>query len=605
MPNLKNVRGKIIVIDFGGQFTQLIATKIRSLQAFSEIWTPEEALKKLDDTVKGVIFSGGPASVYDEGAPTIDAEILHKGIPLLGICYGHQLITQLLGGKVEKATTGEFGKAIFRIEKPIGIFASLPKKSVMWMSHGDETREIPAGFEVVGTTDTCAVAAMADVKRKIFTVQFHPEVIHSEKGLALLAAFVDFCGLKNTWTMADFVAQATSEVRAQVGDKNVFLLVSGGVDSTVVFALLDKILGEKRVFGLFVDTGLLRLNEAEEVEKMLNDTGFHNLHVARESKRFINALKGVFDPEKKREIIGNTFLEVQAAVAAELKLDPVDWFLAQGTIFPDTIETGGSKHSTKIKTHHNRVPQIEKLIEEGRLVEPLKLLFKDEVRAVGRLLGLPEAIVGRHPFPGPGLGVRLLCAEKEDLGAGADKIEQAVKAEYGLESKVLPVRSVGVQGDSRTFAHPLAIFDYKFDYRQLEKAATEIANRHRAVNRVIFCLTRSTAFAEPPRVPHSEITAERIALLQKADFIAQKAIRDAGLTDKIWQFPVVLAPLDFGNGETVILRPIESTDAMTAVAADIPAEILEKIAADIMALGNISAVFYDLTSKPPGTIEWE
>ncbi len=596
---------KILIIDFGSQFTQLIATKIRKLHAYSEICTPNNALKNIDDDVQGIIFSGGPSSVYEEGAPTIDTKIFDLGLPILGVCYGHHLIAHLLGGQVKSGRIHEFGKSVFRVEKSVGIFDNFPKESVMWMSHGDEIIKLPEGFEVAGSTESCPIASTVNLERKIFTIQFHAEVSHSEKGMELLQNFIDYCGVANTWYIENFVDLVSEEIKEQVGDKNVFLLVSGGVDSSVVFALLNKVLGKERVFGLFVDTGLLRLDEADKVEKLLSSAGFDNLHIAYEEERFLSALKGIYDPERKREIIGNAFLDVQSAVSDELNLNSDDWFLAQGTIFPDTIETGGSEHSVKIKTHHNRVPKIEKLIEEGKLVEPLKLLFKDEVRELGRLLGLSEDIVGRHPFPGPGLGVRILCAQKADNISNAQELENELKEKYGFDFLILPIRSVGVQGDARTYAHPVVLYSDEFDRKILDKIATEIPNNYRDINRVIFCLSSSVKLPDP-KVHDLYITKERADILRIADDIVHNIMRAENLEEKIWQFPVVLAPIDFGQGESVILRPIESVDAMTAVSADIPFEILKISTEKILAnTKNISAVFYDLTSKPPGTIEWE
>lgn len=596
---------KILIIDFGSQFTQLIATRIRGLHAYSEICNPENALEKIDEDTKGIIFSGGPNSVYEEGAPTIDKKIFDLNIPILGVCYGHHLIAHVLGGKVERGKIHEFGRSVFEVKKPVGVFANFPEKSVMWMSHGDEISELPEGFEIAGSTDSCPIAATMNLDKKIFTIQFHAEVVHSEKGNQFLQNFVDYCGLTNTWQIENFIDLISAETKEQVGDKNVFLMVSGGVDSTVVFALLNKVLGAERVFGLFVDTGLLRLDEAKKVSLMLKEAGFNNLHIAYEEERFLARLKEKYEPEEKREIIGNTFLDVQAEVATELELNPEEWFLAQGTIFPDTIETGGSTHSQKIKTHHNRVERIQNLIEEGKLVEPLKMLFKDEVRELGRLLNLPEEIVARHPFPGPGLGVRILCAKEPAPLANSLELEQKFQEKYGYGFQILPIRSVGVQGDGRTYAHPVVLYSENFDQEKFDQIATEIPNQNRAINRVLFCLSSAKKLSEP-KVDNLYITKERADKLRIVDDIIHQIMRENDLEQKIWQFPVVLAPLDFTEGEVVILRPIESVDAMTAISARIPFAILQKMSQEIQKqVPAISAIFYDLTSKPPGTIEWE
>ncbi|MCT4592430.1 MAG: glutamine-hydrolyzing GMP synthase, partial [Candidatus Gracilibacteria bacterium] len=453
-------------------------------------------------------------------------------------------------------------------------------------------------------TKACPIGATCNLAKNIYTVQFHPEVVHSEYGNDLLDNFVKLCGIKDTWSMEDFVDMCIAEVREQVGTKNVFLMVSGGVDSSVVFALLNKALGKERVFGMFVDTGLLRYEEAVEVQEFLQNAGFDNLHTAYESERFLGELKEQYDPEVKRGIIGNAFLDVQRDVSSDLNLNPDDWYLAQGTIFPDTIETGGSKHSVKIKTHHNRVEQIQRLIEQGKLVEPLKMLFKDEVRQVARLLNLPEKMIERHPFPGPGLGVRILCAQGGDVEVRAGELEGVFEDRYGYGFRLLPIRSVGVQGDFRTFAHPVAIFTDEFDRSKLAEIATEIPNNHREINRVILCL--SSENKEDFEVRPSHIDTNRVEKLQLADKITMDIIREAGLYNKIWQFPVVLAPVFNSQGESIILRPIESTDAMTAVSSDIPFGILRQIGDEILErVDGIGSVFYDLTSKPPATIEWE
>ena len=311
------------------------------------------------------------------------------------------------------------------------------------MSHVDRAIALPDGFQVIGQTDDCDTAAIADENRNIFGVQFHPEVTHTEKGLMLLANFIRICGQENSWQMEDFVETEIRKIQEQAKGKNVFMLISGGVDSSVAFALLEKALGKERVYGLFVDHGLLRKNEAAEVREMLAAAGFENLHVIDAGVEFLKNLQGVFDPEQKRQIIGNTFLDVQERITAELNLNPEEWLLGQGTIYPDTIETGGTKHASKIKTHHNRVERVQKMIEEGTVIEPLKELYKDEVREVGRKLSLPEKMIRRHPFPGPGLGVRILCAEKADILPDAESIEQEIEIKFPEIMRSNPASEIG------------------------------------------------------------------------------------------------------------------------------------------------------------------
>jgi GMP synthase (glutamine-hydrolysing) len=604
---------KIVVVDFGGQFAQLIATKIRKLGAFSEIVSEETDLEYFATSeVGGIILSGGPASVYATGAPTINKEIFNLGKPILGICYGHQLIAHLLGGEVSAAKTREFGKATFKLTAKSSLTQDLSPESIMWMSHGDEVTVMPPGFINIGSTLDGEMAAMANLEKNIYGIQFHPEVTHSEEGQRLLANFVKICQLQNTWQLTDFITAKIAEIHKQVGDKKVFLLVSGGVDSSVCFALLEHALGRKRVFGLFVDTGLLRHKEAIEVSTMLEKAGFDNLHVADEEERFLTALKNSHDPETKREIIGKVFLEVVQKTGENLKLNPDDWFLAQGTIFPDTIETGGSKNAAKIKTHHNRVAEIEELIAAGRLIEPLKDLFKDEVREVGRQIGLPAELVQRKPFPGPGLAVRILCPKAAEELQAAKKICKKLEKETGHQVVIPPLRSVGVQGDARSYAHAAVIFTglEKFDFELLENLATKIPNQDEEINRVLACLSHQNVdpSAWQLKAPR-ELTAERVALLQEADKLVMETVESLAskeVLEQIWQFSVVLMPWGEADLESIILRPIASENAMTASVVDLRMSVYQQIAQRVKSqLPAISGVFFDLTNKPPATIEWE
>lgn len=426
---------KIAILDFGGQYAHLIGTRIRKLGTFSEIKDSDVPAEELRN-YSGIILSGGPQSVYEEGAPTIDPAILKLGIPVLGICYGHQLMNYKLGGKVKPGEVKEYGIAEFSQVKDSPLFKGIEFPSTVWMSHGDEVSEHADGFEIIGSSADCEHVAVADEKRKFYGVQFHPEVTHSEQGNQFLKNFLEICGTQSTWSLENYLDSAIEEIQKKVGEKNVFMLVSGGVDSTVAFALLEKALGKAKVYGLFVDTGLMRYKEREEVESALKGIGFDNLHIEERGADFIGALKGQTEPEAKRKIIGDMFLKIQAEVSERLELNPDEWLLGQGTIYPDTIESGGTKNADKIKTHHNRVEAIEKLIEEGKVIEPLADLYKDEVRAVGEMLGLPHEMVWRHPFPGPGLGVRILCCEKSegvsgDLKKTEREIEEFLAKNYG------------------------------------------------------------------------------------------------------------------------------------------------------------------------------
>ncbi len=597
---------KIIILDFGGQYAHLIASRIRRENVLAEIYNPDDVDIDFfrDPKIKGVILSGGPQSVYEEGSASCDPELFSLGKPVLGICYGHQFMNQALGGKVvpgEKAGK-EFGRAELRHNKTCPLFEGIPKDSIFWMSHGDEVSVLGEGFEVCGKTKSCGNAAVWHPQKNLFGIQFHPEVTHSEFGGQLLKNFLSICQVSRDWTIEKFFEEHTQKLKKQIGDKNVILFVSGGVDSTVAFALLTKVLGEGRVRGLFVDNALLRQDEVHYVEQSIRAIGA-DLTVMREADLFLKNLKHKYEPEAKREIIGNTFLEVQRKFFAENEVS-ADTLLAQGTIYPDTIESGATKNSVKIKTHHNRVPEIQKMIDEGKVIEPLADLYKDEVRALGELLGLPHELVWRHPFPGPGLGVRILCNEE----IVTDRtIESKVVADQNI--KILPLKSVGVQGDFRTYRHPATLeIDSSLNISELEKLSTQIINQSNQVNRCLVCLGKNTKDElKIASMPSVYMTEDRVKRLQKADHIVTKYLLEMDLYNDVWQFPVVLVPISF-NGvgkESIILRPINSIDAMSASVGNLPKAFFEKVTEEILKDTDISAVFLDITSKPPGTIEWE
>ncbi len=601
---------KIAVLDFGGQYAHLIANRVRRLNVYSEILDSNTPAKKLKE-YKGIIMSGGPNSVYAKDAPTCDPELFHIGVPILGICYGLQLMVYKRGGKVDQGEVKEYGTASVKFAKKEGVFKDMQDSEVVWMSHGDEVKELPEGMEIVGSSDDCANAAVADLEKNIYGVQFHPEVTHTPNGMKILENFIEITGAKREWDLSKFITDEMGRIRDQVGDNKVFMLISGGVDSTVAYKLIQNAIGPEHTHGLFVDTGLMRQHERDEVEEAYKKAGIENVHFFYAGDRFFDRLVESYEPEAKRQIIGDTFIDVQKHAIETMDLNPEEWLLGQGTIYPDTIESGGTKHASKIKTHHNRVEQIQKLVDEGKVVEPLTQLYKDEVREVGRKLGIDDEIVNRHPFPGPGLGVRCLCAKQDDYPENHEKLQEEILAflkEYKVAGYVLPLKSVGVQGDARTYRNPFVIQTYKDtpkDWEYLNDIATKITNRFGAINRVLLNLHPKGIMEM--KVKPGYLTKNRVEILQKADYRVTQFIKYHKMYDEIWQFPTVLLPLSLNNedGECIVLRPIQSEEAMTANFYPMKLEWLEELTDSFIEMPEIDGVFYDLTNKPPGTIEWE
>jgi len=605
---------KIAVLDFGGQYAHLIANRVRRLGVYSDIFDGEVAASELrDGGYKGVILSGGPQSVHADDSLKCDSAIFELGVPVLGLCYGHQLIAQTLGGKVENGKVREYGSAVVSLNENAlkdGILAGLGGEEKVWMSHFDQVVSVPDGFEITAYTKDCPIAAMQNLDARIFGVQFHPEVTHTEHGMQILENFVRITGAAKEWSIDKFISAEIESIVRKVGDKKVFMMVSGGVDSTVAFALLEKALGSERVFGLFVDTGFLRKDERTQVAGIFKTLGADNVRIEDASAEYFEALKEVYEPEEKRQIIGSKFLDVQRRVFAEMGLDSDEWILGQGTIYPDTIETGGTKHADKIKTHHNRVPEIQKMIEEGRVIEPIAQLYKDEVREVGIRLGLPAEMVWRHPFPGPGLAVRCLCSSEEihsDTSASSEFEKGLIDAvKFGsYDVKVLPIKSVGVQGDVRSYKHPAVFVSGMRDFEKLALASTTVTNGFPEVNRGLYLL--SSSVVKSVNLSKSYLTPERISVLQEADKVVMDFIKEKGIDREIWQFPTVLIPVSVNDkaGETIVLRPVESEEAMTANFYKMKWELLEELVEKLVALNGVSAVMYDITNKPPATIEWE
>jgi GMP synthase (glutamine-hydrolysing) len=573
---------QIIVLDAGGQYCHLEARKVRDLGVYAEVRASETPAAELAGA-KGIIISGGPSSVYDPGSPTVDPGLFAAGVPVLGICYGQQLMAYLLGGEVRKGDKGEYGSAaldLFDDSDPM--FSGLAGPQQIWMSHRDVVGRVPEGFTVVGKTDTCAVAAIANSAKKLYGLQFHPEVVHTSRGLEYLTNFVfGVCGCVTDWDARHRAPLIEQEIRDGAGSRNIFFFVSGGVDSSVAFALCQRALGPDRVRGVYVDTGLMREGETDFVRKM------PGISVEHAEEQFLGALAGVTDPEQKRHIIGEEFVRVQERIIESRHLLDEHWILGQGTIYPDTIESGGTAKAAVIKTHHNRVAGIQKLIECGLIVEPLKSFYKDEVREVGRELGLPPELLDRHPFPGPGLAIRCLCSE----------FDAPVRATG--DGYILPVNSVGVQGDARTYAPVLAIDS--LDHSR----ATALINRLSGVNRVVTAIGLKEPLPQM-QVRACGLTPQRIALLRQADAIVRGLSHEADYDRRVWQFPVILIPLGTAAApESVVLRPIDSVDGMTAQSVGMEPSLLSRICAALLDLEGVAGVFYDLTHKPPATIEWE
>lgn len=598
----------IAILDFGSQYTHLISRRIRQLGVLAKIYPTDVNAHELQDNVWGVILSGGPQSVNEQKL-AYDPGIFNLPVPVLGLCYGHQLMAFHYGGEVRPGTHREYGKADITVLNNESILSNLAEREQVWMSHWDSVAVLPDGFETLAQTDDCPVAAMANHDTQRYGLQFHPEVHHSTNGMHMLQNFVfDICDAQTNWSMEEYLEELKQEVRDIVGDKKVFLLVSGGVDSSVAFALLEEILGKERVFGLHIDNGFMRKNESQWVASALADAGFDDLHVIDSSDRFLLATAGMTDPEEKRRKIGQIFLDAQRDVFADLEFHPDEWLLGQGTIYPDTIESGGTDTSDTIKTHHNRIPEIVEMINSGHVIEPLSSLYKDEVREIGRQLGLPHDLINRWPFPGPGLSIRCLCSTgaAEPIVNKAEIEEQMndMAEAYGVQATVMPVQSVGVQGDQRSYQHPAVLHGGMPTWEELNALSTDITNGVHGVNRVVVHVGGNVDM-NSMQLKEGYLTRERLDLLRQADAIVDRIVRDNNLYDAIWQFPVVLVPVSFNGGESIVLRPIESQEAMTVNFHPLDSGVLQQMVDEILALDGIDAVFFDVTNKPPATIEWE
>ena len=499
------MRDLVLVIDFGGQYNQLIARRVREFGVYCEIVPYNYGIEKIKDkNPKGIIFTGGPNSVYGEDTPQIEKEVFELGVPVLGICYGQQLMSHLLGGRVDTAPVREYGKSHVNLDNSSKLFKGIEKEEVCWMSHTDYVAEAPAGFKIIAHTDVCPVAAIANEEKELYGVQFHPEVEHTPFGKDMLRNFVlNICDLEPSWSMASFAEEKIAEIKRVVGDKKLICALSGGVDSSVAAVLVHKAVG-KQLTCIFVDHGLLRKDEGDQVEKIFREGFDMNLIRVNAQDRFLGKLAGVSDPERKRKIIGEEFIRVFEEESK--KLGQID-FLVQGTIYPDVVESGTGT-SAVIKSHHNVGGLPEDI--EFSLIEPLRELFKDEVRAVGEELGIPHHLVWRQPFPGPGLAIRVLGEvneEKLEIVREADAIFREEIALAGLESEiwqffaVLPnIQSVGVMGDERTYCHTVGLravtssdgmtsnFAH-IPYEVIDKVSRRIVNEVKGVNRIVYDVT--------------------------------------------------------------------------------------------------------------------
>jgi GMP synthase (glutamine-hydrolysing) len=601
----------IAVVDFGGQYAHLIATKVRRHGVLAEIRQPEDDVAAFAP-YRGVILSGSPSLASQGEDQDWNQAIFDLDVPILGFCFGHQEIAKHYGGTVEHGGR-QWGMAALHVTQEHPLFEGQPEVQQVWMSHYDSVTSLGEGFVELGYSKSAdgapdhRFAAIGSDSLRRYGFQFHPEVDDTTYGDDMIANFVlGICACKATWSMEAYLEEEIEKIRRQVGEGSVFLLASGGVDSTVAAALLGRALGPDHLHLLHVDNGLMRKNESAEVLQIFADLGFEkSTHFVDASDAFLQALEGLVEPEAKRRAIGDTFVRVFQDKAKELGIE--NHLLGQGTIYPDTIETGGTRRSDTIKTHHNRVPVIEELIEQGKVIEPLSELYKVEVRELGEMLGIDHEMVWRHPFPGPGLGVRLLCSDGAADRTGFDVLEPALAdtgARHGVETLALPIRSVGVKADLRAYEHP-TLLGGDIPWDALLECVSEITADVPGVNRCVWNLGPTMPRTATP-IP-AFATRERLDLLREADLIVMRALRRHGLYHEIWQCPTVLVPLDLeGNGgELVVLRPVQSRRAMTAQPVELPEAVLDELRRDILALPGITSLALDVTGKPPGTIEWE
>jgi len=615
---------RVAILDCGAQYTKVIDRRVRELCVETEILPIDTPAARLAG-YKGLIISGGPASVHDSTALAYDEAVLDAGIPVLGICYGMQLINQHFGGTVTPGELKEYGETEIEVDPACSLFSGLAPRQTVLMSHGDVVARMAEGFQVVARSSS-VIAGIGDEKRRIWGVQFHPEVDLTENGVAMMRNFLfRICGCSGEYTIEDRVERAVAAVRRTVGRKDVFIFVSGGVDSSVTAAILAKALPASQIHAFHVDHGLMRKGESEAVCNALRAAGVPNLRLVRAADDFyrgyttvgdreIGPLSEVVHPEDKRNIIGDVFMRVMERELAREGLNLDESFVALGTLRPDLIESASrevSSSANKIKTHHNDTELVRRQRARGLVVETNKDWHKDEVRQVARLLGLPLEIAERTPFPGPGLAVRVLCTDGPVWPHDPDGTRRAVArlaGQGGYESCVLPVRSVGVQGDGRSYSNVVVLSGGRFDWLSLRELAREIPNRVHSVNRVIYVLNKVVREAA---VTPTRLQPAVVEQIREADWVINKVL-DADVTaGVISQVVNVLVPVDTEARlrRSVVLRWFVTRDFMTGrparIGDEVSMETVQKIVESLKAFDWLDLVAYDLTSKPPGTTEWE
>ena len=627
-------REKIIVLDFGSQYAHLIAKRFRMLGYYSEIALPSADTASLAGA-KGIVFSGGPASVYDENTPDFNSEILNLDIPILGLCYGHYMVQLGYNGKVGKADVGEFGFAELNFADGMNgasakcpLFKGVEGSQQVWMSHQDGVLQMGEGFEVVGSTKDCPFAATQNLAKRRFSLQFHCEVKDTPCGNQIFQNFADYCGMEKNWDQDTVLNIILENIKKEADGRNVLLFLSGGVDSTITFALLNKALGQDRVLGLHIDNGFMRKNESHNVAEAYRKFGFTNFIVEDASESFLKAIAGLTDPQKKRMAVGENFITVRNEVTARQNLDDT-WLLAQGTLYPDIIESGGTKNSHTIKTHHNRVAGIQELIAKGLIIEPIRDLYKDEVRAIGKKLGLSDELVMRHPFPGPGLSINVLCndgktnpKDAEELPLAQKELDEikldmfCEKCQASLKRSVLPVRSVGVQGDFRTYRFPALLtfadegdgfYHFPGKREKIEECSSTITNAAKYINRTCIKLFQRPGLSDDAlKIQEGYCDRRRLDQLREVDNIVLTELHKSGWYDKIFQHLTIDLPYaSSADHASFILRPVISEDVMTARFAMWPKDLLSTIVHKIAELPFVDALYFDATNKPPATFGWE